>query len=220
MQGYVAVEGVNGVGKSTFLNSLRKRLDLSGITDVWYTREIGGCEEAEKIRSYLTRNTKLSPQGREALIWTARTQLARFIKNNHADKLVVSDRCWVSTYVYNSTDLESALGRVNTLKASYPLPDVYVLLDAPVDAIIGRLRKRSESSRNGKECRIPTPFDKTEEDEILVAQEKYREIFLNPPTNAVGGKWVVIDTTHGLDEAVESVYREVKRIRDENIQNR
>ena len=118
MNGYIALEGVNGVGKSTIIEELKRRVNTlrEDQTPIHFTREVGGCPEAEMIRDFLTCKKHLSPQGKEALIWTARTQLARFLDRNHKGSTVISDRCWVSTFVYNSTSLESTLERVEVLR--------------------------------------------------------------------------------------------------------
>lgn len=192
MRGYIALEGVNGVGKSSIIEELKNR-NLR----VHFTREIGGCPGAEKIRDFLTKNEWLSPQGKEALIWSARTQLARFLAQNHGQSKVVSDRCWVSTYVYNAVSLESTLERVELLRRSYPTPDVYVLLDASVEAICERQRMRLRS-------RVSTPFDKKETDELAEAVRLYRNLFSSPP-QSVPGKWIVIDANQKFDKVVGEI---------------
>ena len=208
MNGYIALEGVNGVGKSTIIEELKRRVNTlrEDQPSIHFTREVGGCPEAEKIRDFLTSKKHLSPQGKEALIWTARTQLARFLERNHKGSTVVSDRCWVSTFVYNSTSLESTLERVEVLRRSYPTPDVYVLLDAPVEVIVKRQNERRKLAGKGSGVtRVNTPFDKTEVDELSKAIGLYRGIFETPP-KSLPGKWVTVDTTRGVEAVVEEIF--------------
>ena len=208
MNGYVALEGVNGVGKSIIIEELKRRVNTlrEDQPSIHFTREVGGCPEAERIRDFLTSKKHLSPQGKEALIWTARTQLARFLDRNHKGSTVISDRCWVSTFVYNSTSLESTLERVEVLRRSYPTPDVYVLLDAPVEEIIKRQNERCKLTGKGSGvARVDTPFDKTEVDELSKAIGLYRGIFETPP-KSLPGKWVTVDTTRGVEAVVEEIF--------------
>lgn len=208
MNGYIALEGVNGVGKSTIIEALKRRVSIlrEGQPPIHFTREVGGCPEAEKIRDFLASKKHLSPQGKEALLWTARTQLARFLERNHNGSTVISDRCWVSTFVYNSMSLESTLERVEVLRRSYPTPDIYVLLDAPVEEIIRRQNKRRELAGKGLGVvRVDTSFDKTEVDELSRAINLYRNIFETPP-KSLPGRWVTIDTTQGVDAVVEEIF--------------
>lgn len=208
MNGYIALEGVNGVGKSTIIEELKRRVNTlrENHPSVHFTREVGGCPEAEKIRDFLTSKKRLSPQGKEALIWTARTQLARFLEQNHKGNTVISDRCWVSTFVYNSTSLESTLERVEVLRRSYPTPDIYVLLDAPVEEIIKRQNERRKLAGKGAGvARVDTPFDKTEVDELSRAIGLYRSIFETPP-KSLPGKWVIVDITQGVEAVVDEIF--------------
>ena len=135
---YVAIEGVDGSGKSTFLKELVNELNKRGI-DFITLREPGHGVIGEKIRELLLSNEHEVSSRAEVLLFAAnRAQLSNDeIKPAlKAGKWVFSDRTVVSSLAYQ------ALGRgldiknvqeVNEFALAGIWPNKVILLNLPVD---------------------------------------------------------------------------------------
>ena len=100
---FITVEGVEGVGKSTNIDTLKTLLEDSGIEFI-LTREPGGTELAEKIRDLLLdiREEPLGEMSELLLVFAARAQhLNQLIKPAlSSGKWVICDRFTDATYAY------------------------------------------------------------------------------------------------------------------------
>ena len=140
---YVAIEGVDGSGKSTFLKELVNELNKRGI-DFITLREPGHGVIGEKIRELLLSNEHEVSSRAEVLLFAAnRAQLSNDeIKPAlKAGKWVFSDRTVVSSLAYQ------ALGRgldiknvqeVNEFALAGIWPNKVILLNLPVDKVKDR----------------------------------------------------------------------------------
>ena len=140
---YVAIEGVDGSGKSTFLKELVNELNKRGI-DFITLREPGHGVIGEKIRELLLSNEHEVSSRAEVLLFAAnRAQLSNDeIKPAlKAGKWVFSDRTVVSSLAYQ------ALGRgldiknvqeVNEFALAGIWPNKIILLNLPVDKVKDR----------------------------------------------------------------------------------
>ena len=140
---YVAIEGVDGSGKSTFLKELVNELNKRGV-DFITLREPGHGVIGEKIRELLLSNEHEVSSRAEVLLFAAnRAQLSNDeIKPAlKSGKWVFSDRTVVSSLAYQ------ALGRgldiknvqeVNEFALAGIWPKKVVLLNLPVDKVKDR----------------------------------------------------------------------------------
>ena len=100
---FITFEGVDGCGKSTQLKFLGEYLAEKGY-DLLYTREPGGCEISEKIRSLLldVDNAAMDSKTEALLYAAARAQhVAQIIKPAlEAGKIVLCDRFIDSSIAY------------------------------------------------------------------------------------------------------------------------
>ena len=70
----ISFEGIEGVGKSTTISSIRKYLEDNGIT-VYCTREPGGTKYGESLRNILLNNkSNISPEAELLLLFSMRSQ--------------------------------------------------------------------------------------------------------------------------------------------------
>jgi dTMP kinase len=133
MTRYVAIEGIDGAGKSTVARLVADRLIEIG-HDVTHVREPGGTRTGEAIRTIL-----LGPDARpdpwaEALLFAAaRSQLASEIVGPAlaAGRTVVSDRCVYSSLAYQGGARclgIAAVRQVNEAGLQGVWPDTVVLL--------------------------------------------------------------------------------------------
>lgn len=152
---FISLEGGEGSGKTTQL-ALLKDAFAKAKKDAVFTREPGGCPEAEAIRTLLLTGAgdKWQPLTEALLFQAARIEhVQRLIKPSlEAGKHVISDRFFDSTCVYQGH--ARGLG-VAYMKALHQLtvggfnPDLTIYIDiTPEDGL-----KRA-SSRQGNETRF------------------------------------------------------------------
>jgi dTMP kinase len=151
----VALEGVEGSGKSTQSAALRARLEHEGL-GVTVTREPGGPPVAERVRELLLdpQVSEMHPQT-EALLYAA----ARAEHVNHlilpaleAGQVVLCDRYVDSSLAYQGVARglgERDIREVNRWAVGGVLPDVVVLLDLEPDEGLQRVATRNAGVDNG-----------------------------------------------------------------------
>ena len=144
---FIALEGGEGVGKSTQLNLLAAELRDRGL-DVVETREPGGSPGAEKIREMLLGKAEdWSPRAEALLFAAART--------DHVDKVirpaldagrwVVSDRFIDSSLAYQGGAWAlglDAVRRINAFGIGDCFPDRSLVLVMDDDSSADRARAR------------------------------------------------------------------------------
>ncbi|NPB10004.1 MAG: dTMP kinase [Thermodesulfobacteria bacterium] len=140
---FVALEGLDGAGKSTLMQALAKDLRARGFK-VITTREPTLGEWGQKIREHLAAGSKISPQAMAELFLRDRREHVReFIIPRLEEKaIILCDRYYISTMAYQGAcglDME-ALKRQNETWA--PVPDFVLYLDLPVEMALKRLEGR------------------------------------------------------------------------------
>ncbi len=153
-QGYfITVEGIEGAGKSTALQSVRESLIKAG-TKHLLTREPGGTPFAEEIRQLLlqTRSEKVVSETELLLMYASRVQhLEQLIKPNLDKGIhVVSDRFNDATFAYQGGGRGIDISRIQQLDdwcLNHFKPDLTMLLDLPVEIGLARATKRGEKDR-------------------------------------------------------------------------
>jgi dTMP kinase len=136
---FVTFEGLDGSGKSTQADLLRKHLEESG-RQVVATREPGGTQLGEQIRELLLGGTEISPWAEAALFAAARAELVAEViipaLERNAD--VVCDRYLDSSLAYQGIARGLGVERVLALNMDAIralLPDVtFLLLIDPEEA--------------------------------------------------------------------------------------
>ncbi len=179
----IAVEGIDGTGKTTISKYIAEYLGKKGF-DCVLLREPGDSVYGDRIR-----NTKqrLKPEEELELFILDRKE---DVKKNimpvlKEGKVVVMDRYYYSTIAYQGArGLDpDKIKKLNEEIA--PKPDLIILLDADPEVALKRIRSRGEL----------TPF---EDFEYL---KKVREIFLDYADD----RTVIIDASKPLDEVKEDV---------------
>ena len=142
----IALEGIDGSGKSTQIGRLAARLTQRGI-NCRATREPTGRPVGALIRQALTGQTPLDPRVIAALY--AADRIDHLV--NGEDGLlalveqgitVITDRYYFSSYAYHSVDMDMdwVIG-ANSVSAELLRPTLTVFLDVPVDRAMERIRR-------------------------------------------------------------------------------
>ena len=122
----IAVEGIDGAGKTTQARALRDRLQAAGL-DVLLTKEPTDGPWGRKLRAS-AQDGRLSPA--EEL--------------EAACKVVIVDRYYFSSAAYQGARGMSPEAILAENEAFAPQPDLLVLLDVPAAAGVARIRARGD----------------------------------------------------------------------------
>ncbi|CDG18197.1 MULTISPECIES: dTMP kinase [Xenorhabdus] len=156
---FIVIEGLEGAGKTTAIQTVVETLKQSGIADVVLTREPGGTPLAEKLRELIKQDVKgesLTDKAELLMLYAARVQLVENIIKPALSKgtWVVGDRHDLSSQAYQgggrgidqhlmASLREAALGDF--------YPDLTLYLDLPPEIGLQRALERGELDRIEKE---------------------------------------------------------------------
>ena len=190
---FITLEGGEGCGKTTVANKLSEELQKIGFKTLC-TREPGGVELSEKIRSLLLNNSMTSEA--EALLFAAsRAELINdkirpAIDNNY---IVICDRYIDSSLVYQGYVRGLGVERVydiNMFATNGLLPDLTIYLDLPPEVAVQRVNHRNEDKNR---------FDKENLDFYHKVRCGFKDI-----TDMYSDRIVEIDASKSLDEVVSN----------------
>lgn len=156
---FIVIEGLEGAGKTSAIQTVIDTLKDKGITNLAFTREPGGTPLAEKLRELIKQGIegeKVTDKAELLMLYAARVQLIEnVIKPALAEgKWVIGDRHDLSSQAYQGggrgLDKDLMLSLRNTLLGNFR-PDLTLYLD--LDPVIGltRARARGELDRIEKE---------------------------------------------------------------------
>lgn len=139
---FITVEGVDGAGKSTHVNTLVQQLKDLGY-DVVHTREPGGTPFGEKLRQQVLQDP-MEPITECMLMFAARTELLRHVVRPALDagKIVVCDRFTDSTWAYQGGGWGAPRELIAAQEAAVHgdlQPGLTLLFDLPVEESLRRL---------------------------------------------------------------------------------
>ena len=193
---FITVEGGEGVGKSTNINTIKNFLEQNDI-DFIHTREPGGTLIAEKIRDVLLQEheEQFDSTAELLLMFAARAQhLNTKIKPAlDAGIWVLCDRFTDATYAYQGggRNLDSSLiAQLESLVQGELRPDLTLILDLDPEAGLDRARKRGE-------------LDRIEQEQLqffVDVRKTYQNIANREPERCV-----VIDASRNMEEVKASV---------------
>lgn len=149
---YLALEGVDGSGKSTVGRALIEALDRRGILAI-LVREPGGTDVGEAVRKLLLDSDSLDAWAEVFLFAAQRAELARavIVPALEADTWVVSDRTYYSSIAYQGRARglgEQEIRSINELGLDGALPDHVFILDVDPKTALDR---QHDPDRIGKE---------------------------------------------------------------------
>lgn len=201
---FLVFEGIDGSGKSTLLHLLCETFKKEDLTFV-KTREPGGTSIGEKIRKTLLekQNTALDPLAETLLYYADRKQhIEEIIKPSLKKGVwVLSDRYWASTSAYQCGGRGIDENFINHLKkkvCSHCEPDLWVLLDLPVEESLKRLLTSKKNSRDRFE----------EEDKAF--HQKVRDYYLKLAKQD-SSKWLVLNAEKPPTQLLEQILSHLKQ---------
>ncbi|MGN0694671.1 MAG: dTMP kinase [Lentihominibacter sp.] len=142
---FITFEGMDGSGKSTQIEILKKRLESNG-EDVIFLREPGGTPISEKIREIILDkgNSEMTDVTEMLLYAAARAQLVEEViaPALRAGRTVICDRFIDSSIAYQAygRELGDCVSAVNSYALGGIMPDLTILLRS--DANLGETRIR------------------------------------------------------------------------------
>jgi len=150
---FISIEGIEGVGKTTVLECIRNRLDEKKISHI-VTREPGGTPIAEAIREVLLShyNEMMCPDTELLLMFAGRAQnIAQVILPAlQRGQWVLSDRFTDASYAYQGggrgVDIKHITELAKWVQGDLR-PNLTLLLDAPVEVGLNRVKSRGAKDR-------------------------------------------------------------------------
>jgi len=144
---FIVLEGLDGTGKTTQVALLAAWLDALGVPHV-VVREPGGTPLGEAIRELVLARPDLhvSPESELLLMLAARAALVGSVIRPALDagKTVIADRFALSTLAYQGygrgLDVERVRRALDAATGGLE-PDLYVVLDLPLDEGLARSRR-------------------------------------------------------------------------------
>jgi len=187
---FITIEGIEGVGKSTNIRHLVNAIENAGLA-VLTTREPGGTPMAERIRELVAEHgDEPMPDVAELLLVFA----SRALHVNNvirpalaAGTWVICDRFTDSSRAYQGGGRGLPLENIDRLAEWVQgdlVPDLTILLDAPVETGMERAGRRSDPDR----------FE-SEQNEFF---ERVRATYLQL-AEAHPERFVIVDATESLD---------------------
>ena len=151
---FITLEGVDGAGKTTHVEFIKKYLSDLDINFIM-TREPGGTLLGEQLRELLLHD-EMSPETETLLMFAARNEhIEKVIRPNLREgKVVISDRFTDATYAYQSGGKGVKEKKVDILKEWVQgslRPDLTFLFDLSVEISIERLNKTRELDKFERE---------------------------------------------------------------------
>ena len=195
---FITLEGIEGSGKSTSLDTISKILETLDIEFI-ITKEPGGGPLGKDLRKILLdKKTSISPEVELLLMMADR--------KNHIDNIVepslekgvwvISDRYLDSSYAYQGGGRQIDTSKIDLLTEllKLPIPDLTILFDLSPEIALERAKNRSEPDRFESE---PIDFHK-----------RIREAYLNLATDNVE-RYVVIDASKHIENVKDQVQKKV-----------
>tara|TARA_B110000008_G_scaffold85936_1_gene87747 strand:- start:1088 stop:1717 length:630 start_codon:yes stop_codon:yes gene_type:complete len=199
MQGlFISFEGGEGVGKSTQIKALARRLSAAGHR-VLTTREPGGTPLCESIRSLLQSDQEVISPEAELLLFTAsRAQLCRQIIQPAIERgeVVLCDRFMDSTSVYQGVAraIPSAqVEQINQFSVGNCKPDLTFLIDLDPHQGLKRVRQRAAGS-----------LDRIEQESLdffKAVRSGYLELANNEPD-----RFVILDGQQPIEKLEKTIW--------------
>ena len=154
---FITFEGSDGSGKSTQVRRLRAHCEEKGYK-VLFTREPGGTEISEKIRSIILdpKNTAMSGYTEALLYAASRAQLVAEVIKPALDRgeIVICDRFMDSSIAYQGfgRELGDGVRTINEFAIGGLSPDLTFFLDLPPEEGMKRVMRGDSPDRLEREA--------------------------------------------------------------------
>lgn len=199
---FITFEGPDGSGKTTVSTAVYQRLKDEGF-DVIYTREPGGIDIAEQIRSVILdpKNTAMDSRTEALLYAASRRQhlVEKIIPALRENKIVICDRFVDSSLVYQGIARQIGVEevyRINQFAISDYMPEMTIYLDISAEKGLARLQNREFKDR----------LDQEELSFHKMVEEGYHSIIARFPE-----RFRLVDASQEKEQVIEDAYQIVKQ---------
>ena len=175
---FITLEGIEGSGKSTSLETITKTLSDHNINFI-LTKEPGGGPLGQDLRTLLLdKSSRISPDTELLLMMADRKDHIDnyVIPNLEKGIWIISDRYLDSTYAYQGGGRQIDTSKIDKLVSllDLPIPDLTILFDLAPSIALKRAQKRSALDRFESE---PIDFHERIRSTYLSLSELYSERF-------------------------------------------
>ena len=196
---FITFEGGEGSGKTTLIEKLKHTL-LEKKYDVLTTREPGGSNVAEKIRSVLldNKNTEITAHTEALLFAASRAQHLDEVIIPNLDKVILCDRYIDSSYAYQAFGRNLGMEFVQSIN-SYALkylPDLTFYIDLDPKTGIDRVKKNRLHKTDRLDMEVQTFHQKVREGYLRIS-EMFKE------------RIVVIDGNQSIDAIYQVILNNI-----------
>ena len=197
---FITLEGIEGSGKSTSLDTISKNLETLNIEFI-ITKEPGGGPLGKDLRKMLLdKKTSISSEVELLLMMADR--------KNHIDNIVepslkkgiwvISDRYLDSSYAYQGGGRQIDVSKIDLLTEilKLPIPDLTLLFDLSPEIALQRAKNRSELDRFESE---PIDF-----------HQRIREAYLTLANDNIE-RYIVIDASKDIQNVKDQVQKQLNQ---------
>lgn len=203
---FITIEGPDGAGKTTVLKELVEQLRHNMSTPIVATREPGGIDISEKIRSLILDPAHTEMDDRtEALLYAAARRQHLIQKVFPALKngdLVICDRFVDSSLAYQGAARGigmTEVAKINDFAIEGRQPDLTLYLDVPSEVGLDRIAKGRKA----------TELDRLDT-ETLAFHKKVRQAYLEL-VSSNPDRMVRIDTVDHIENVVKNCYDVIEK---------
>ena len=198
---FISLEGIEGSGKTTSLQTINKILDKQSIDHI-NTREPGGSSIGNELRELLLNKKTTISSEVELLLMLAdrKDHVDKVIKPNlNKGTWVVTDRFMDSTMAYQGGGRGLEISKIELIAESLelPVPTLTLLFDLPVNLAFQRIADRENLDRFESE---PIDFHNKIREAYLRLAEKNKD------------RIVIIDSSKSLKEVSAQVKKAINQI--------
>lgn len=200
---YIVIEGLEGAGKTTARDTVVETLTQLGVGEMIFTREPGGTQLAEKLRSLVldiksVGDEVITDKAEVLMFYAARVQLVETVIKPALARgcWVIGDRHDLSTQAYQGGGRGIDAHMLATLRDTVLgefRPDLTLYLDVEPEVGLKRARARGELDR----------IEQESYDFFHRARARYQELAAADP------RIKTIDATRALDEVMSDIRQTV-----------
>ncbi len=200
---FITFEGGEGVGKTSVINELVKKLDADNIPYL-VTREPGGSKIAEEIRNVILDKSNTEMDSRtEALLYAASRRqhlVEKVLPALNEGKIVISDRYIDSSLAYQGYARDIGIDEVlsiNLFATEGVMPDITFLFE--LDPEVGLQRIAANSNREVNRLDLEKlSFHKKVYEGYQILKNRYPE------------RIIPIDASQSVQEESDEIYKILK----------
>ena len=189
---YVAFEGIDTVGKSTQIKRVAARFGNTLIT-----KEPGGTDLGRKIRTILLQEGEIHPRSEVLLFLADRAEHTERVIRPNADRLILSDRSFISGIAYAHVHEKIAIDtllQLNRYATANMFPDTIILFQIDRETLVRRLGEKQHDT-----------IEKRGIDYMLQVQTTMLEL-----VDLLNLDHMIVDATHSVETITEQITTHIK----------